>query len=63
MEQRSVSDDEMLKDTLGIYKKLVQRQLLLMKTITELKARCLSQAKFIQTLETSINEKLEGKKN
>jgi len=58
MEKRVISDDEMLKDTLTMYKRLVQRQLLLMKTITDLKGRCASQAKYINTLETSINKEL-----
>jgi len=58
-EKRSITDAEMLKDTLGMYKTLVNRQLMLMKTVTELRAKVEHQAKYIQTLETSINDKLK----
>jgi len=58
-EKRSITDAEMLKDTLGIYKTLVNRQLMLMKTVTELRAKVEHQAKYIHTLETSINDKLK----
>jgi len=58
MEKRTLSGDEMLKDTLDMYKKLVNRQLLLMKTITELRAKTDHQAKHINTLETTIKDRL-----
>jgi len=58
-EKRTITDAEMLKDTLGIYKTLVNRQLMLMKTVTELRAKVEHQAKYIHTLETSINDKLK----
>lgn len=59
MEKRSLTGEELLKDTLGMYKTLVNRQLMLMKTVTELKAKVEAQSKYIQTLETSINDKLK----
>lgn len=59
MEKRSLTGEELLKDTLGMYKTLVNRQLMLMKTVTELKAKTEAQSKYIQTLETSINDKLK----
>jgi predicted patatin/cPLA2 family phospholipase len=58
MEKRESTSEEILKETLGMYKKLVQRTIHQTKTIEELKSQIIQQHKFIKTLEKTINDKL-----
>lgn len=58
MDKREATSEEILKDTLTMYKKLVTRTIQQTKLIEELKSQLRQQHQFIKTLEKTINDKL-----